>query len=256
MSETALKAVAARAISLLDLTNLNDDCDAAAIVDLCARAQTPFGPVAAICIWPQFVAQAKALLADTPIKIATVVNFPSGVEPAADVHEMTQQAVADGADEIDMVIPWTLLLEGHPEEVEASVARVKRAAGSARVKAILETGMLEREEFIRVACKQALAGGADFLKTSTGKVPVNATPSSARLLLEEVAKADRPVGFKPAGGVRSTQDAAEYLAIADEIMGAEWARPETFRFGASSVLAALIATLEGEASKSASSADY
>jgi len=246
MSDETLKETARRAISLLDLTNLNDDCDPAAITDLCARAQTPFGPVAAICIWPQFVAQAKAELEGSGLRIATVVNFPSGVEPHGEVIELTQQAVADGADDIDMVIPWSLLLEGHPEQIAPSVARVKAAAGAATVKAILETGMLEDEAHIRTACKAALAGGADFLKTSTGKVPVNATPWSARILLEEIAAADRPVGFKPAGGVRSTQDAQIYLDLADEIMGGDWATPETFRFGASSVLAALIATLEGE----------
>lgn len=246
MSDESLKETAKRAIALLDLTNLNDDCDAAAINDLCARAQTPFGPVAAICIWPRFVAQAKEELAGTGIRIATVVNFPSGVEPHGEVIEMTQTAVADGADDIDMVIPWSLQLEGHPEQIAPAVARVKAAAGSATVKAILETGMLAEEARIRVACKAALEGGADFLKTSTGKVPINATPASARILLEEIAQADRPVGFKPAGGVRSTEDAQIYLDLADEIMGPDWASPATFRFGASSVLAALIATLEGE----------
>lgn len=240
-----LVAVAHRAISLLDLTNLNDDCDEAAIDDLCARARTPHGPVAAVCIWPAFVAQAKECLAGTGIRVATVVNFPTGMEPHGEVIEATQKAVADGADDIDMVIPWPLLLEGHPEQIAPAVARVKDAAGAAVVKAILETGMLSGEDQIRLACRGALDGGADFLKTSTGKVPVNATPSSARILLEEIAKADRPVGMKPAGGVRSTEDAGVYLELADEIMGAGWATPQSFRFGASSVLASLLATIDG-----------
>ncbi len=236
---------AKRALGLLDLTNLNEDCDADAIEALCARAQTDFGNVAAICIWPKFVSQAKALLDGTGIKIATVVNFPSGVEPHETVSAMTKQAVKDGADDIDMVIPWSLLLEGHSGEVRASVSRVKQAAGSATVKAILETGMLDAEAIIRQACKGALEGGADFLKTSTGKVPINATPASARILLEEIAASGRSVGVKPAGGVRSTSDCGIYLGIADEIMGSDWATPATFRFGASGVLDALLSTLKG-----------
>jgi len=245
MSSDADIAIAQRALGLLDLTNLNDDCDVDAIKALCARAQTEFGNVAAICIWPRFVAQAKELLAGTGIKIATVVNFPTGVEPHDRVIAMTKQAVADGADDIDMVIPWSLLLEGHASEVRASVHRVKAAAGSAAVKAILETGRLEKEAVIRQACKGALEGGADFLKTSTGKVPVNATPTSARILLEEIAASGRAVGFKPAGGLRNTEDCGTYLAIADDVMGQDWATPDTFRFGASGVLDALLATLNG-----------
>lgn len=236
---------AKRALGLLDLTNLNDDCDADAIEALCERAQTDFGNVAAVCIWPRFVPQAKALLHGTGIKIATVVNFPSGVEPLETVNATTLKAVADGADDIDMVIPWSLLLEGHESEVSASVSRVKQAAGSATVKAILETGMLGSEAIIRQACKSALAGGADFLKTSTGKVPENATPASARIVLEEISASGRPVGFKPAGGVRSTEDCGIYLGIADEIMGEGWATSKTFRFGASGVLDALLASLAG-----------
>ncbi len=256
MSQTEQQAVAARALSLLDLTNLNDDCDEAAIEALCARAQTDFGPVAAVCIWPAFVAQAHSLLAGTGVRVATVVNFPSGVEPHSEVIEMTQKAVADGANDIDMVIPWPRMLEGHPEQVAPSVARVKSAAGPAIVKAILETGMLAEEDRIRTACRAALDGGADFLKTSTGKVPVNATPASARILLEEIAASKLPVGFKPAGGVRSTEDAAIYLDLADEIMGPNWATPETFRFGASSVLDALLATLRGEDGAESDSSGY
>lgn len=236
---------ARRAIGLLDLTNLNDDCDADAIEALCARAQTDFGNVAAVCIWPKFVSHAKKLLQGTGIKVATVVNFPSGVEPQQDVNKTIQKAVEDGADDIDMVIPWSRLLEGHDSEVQACVGRVKLAAGHATVKAILETGMLVDAAIIRRACKSALAGGADFLKTSTGKVPVNATPASARILLEEISASGQAVGFKPAGGVRSTEDCGIYLGIAEEIMGEGWASADTFRFGASGVLDALLSSLSG-----------
>ena len=242
---TELKEYAARALACLDLTNLNDGCTPADIAALCRRASTPFGPVAAICIWPEFVGQAKKALGKTPIKIATVVNFPGGDDPAAEVMALTAKAREDGADEIDVVIPWKALLEGHPENVSARVARVKRSSDGAQVKAILETGMLVEPALIQEATRGAIDGGADFVKTSTGKVPINATPVAARIILEEIRNLGEDVGFKAAGGVKTTEDAAEYLKIADEIMGPDWATPAHFRFGASGVLDALVATLKG-----------
>ncbi|MGB0498596.1 MAG: deoxyribose-phosphate aldolase, partial [Rubricella sp.] len=233
------------ALSCLDLTNLNDDCTEADIEALCARALTDHGPVAAVCIWPRFVSLAEAILHTTGVRVATVVNFPTGLEPVEDVIAMTEKAVADGADEIDLVVPWPKLMEGYPAEVTAMVARVKEAAGSAKLKAILETGMLGDAGLIRQACELALEGGADFLKTSTGKVPVNATLQSGRLLLEAIRASGLPVGFKPAGGIKTTADAAGYLDLCEEIMGPGWATPTTFRIGASSVLTALLATLDG-----------
>ncbi len=248
--------IAKRAIAALDLTNLNDDCTADDIRALCDRAQTPFGPTAAICIWPRFVAQARPLLRGTGIRIATVIDFPTGEEPAEAVREATEAAVADGAQEIDMVIPYRQLIEGHPEEVPSSVARVKAAAGTARVKAILETGVLGDADLIRQAADLAIAGGADFIKTSTGKVPINATPEAARVMLEEIAAADHPVGFKPAGGVRTVEDAQIYLDLCDEIMGPDWATPQHFRIGASGVLDSLVATLEGREEDEAAAEGY
>jgi deoxyribose-phosphate aldolase len=126
------------------------------------------------------------------------------------------------------------------------VERVKRAAGDAKVKAILETGVLEDADLIRRAARLALDGGADFIKTSTGKVAVNATLSAAEIMLEVLRDVDPTRGFKPAGGIRTTQDAANYLELCDRIMGEGWAEPQHFRIGASSVLTALIATLDGQ----------
>ena len=242
---TEMERVAARALASLDLTNLDDSCDEEAIAALCARAETPHGPVAAVCVWPRFVKQARTALRPTGIRVATVVAFPSGRDPASEVIAMTEKAVADGADEIDMVVPYTQLMEGHPENIPARVARVKEAAGSAPVKAILETGMLADAALIRRAAELAVEGGADFLKTSTGKVPVNATPEAARILLDVIRASGRAVGFKPAGGVRTTRDAKLYLDLCDDIMGPDWAGPSTFRIGASGVLDALVATLDG-----------
>jgi deoxyribose-phosphate aldolase len=238
---------ARQAIACLDLTDLNDTSTAAAVADLCARARTPHGPVAAICIWPRFVAGARPLLAGTGIRIATVVSFPDGDHPSGDVLAMTRQALADGADEIDLVVPYRALMAGQAGAVTARVREVRSACGGALLKTILETGELKDPGLIRAAAREALAGGADFLKTSTGKVAVNATPDAARILLEEILASGRPVGLKPAGGVRTTADAATYLDLADAVMGDGWARPASFRIGASGVLADLLATLDGSA---------
>ena len=243
-----LKDVARRALASLDLTNLNDDCDEGAIRDLAARGYTDFGTVAALCVWPRFVSLASDQVKARGVKIATVVNFPGGEDPAAEVVDLTERAVADGANEIDMVIPYAAFMEGREEVVVTRVKRVKRAAGpGVKVKAILETGVLGDKALIRRAADLAIEGGADFIKTSTGKVAVNATLSAARVMLEAIRDSGAPVGFKPAGGVKTTEDAANYLDLCDEIMGEGWATPETFRIGASGVLDALLATIRGEA---------
>jgi len=242
-----LKAAAKRAISLLDLTNLDSDCTVEDVENLCARAQTKFGNTAAICIWPQFIAPATKFLKGTDIKIATVVNFPNGSTNTTSVEKETKKAIADAVDEIDLVFPYKAFLAGDLKTAGDQILAIRQLCLSpVKLKVIIETGELGSEEAIRKASLLAIDRGADFIKTSTGKVLENATPASARLMLEAIKQADEPVGFKAAGGLRTTEDAAEYLKIADEIMGADWAKPSTFRFGASSVLANLLATLEGE----------
>lgn len=253
---TDRKQTAALALSCLDLTNLDDDCDAAAIEELCARAVTRHGPVAAVCIWPKFVAQAKSVLQSTPVRVATVVNFPSGQNSIAEVRSLTAQAVEDGADEIDMVIPWDDILEGHSGVVSPTVRSVKSAAGNATLKAILETGMLEKPERIAEAAAEAIKGGADFLKTSTGKVGVNATPKAAKAILEVIRDSDEAVGFKPSGGVRTTEAAAEYIELANEIMGEGWVTPQTFRIGSARLLDDLLAVLDGTADRDIAEEGY
>ncbi|MGR3782131.1 MAG: deoxyribose-phosphate aldolase [Albimonas sp.] len=234
------------ALRCLDLTNLNDDCDEDAIRALADRAVTRYGSVAALCVWPRFARLAREIAAPD-IKIATVVVFPTGEATDEEAMEETRHALFEGADEIDMVIPWRDLMEGRDATVRSRVERVKRAAGDAPVKAILETGVLESAAMMRRAADAAIEGGADFLKTSTGKVPVNATLSAAEILLTAISTADRPVGFKAAGGIRTTTEAWAYLEMADRIMGEGWASPQTFRFGASGLLDSLIATLNGAA---------
>lgn len=241
------KAIALQALSLLDLTNLNDDCTEAAITDLCRKAQTPFGNTAAVCIWPRFVPTAKPLLKKTGIRIATVVNFPSGEEGIRAMVGQTESAIRHGADEIDMVIPYRAFMRGDARSVRKHVrAAAKACRRKARLKVIIESGVLARPGFIRAASEIALEEGADFIKTSTGKVAVNATPDAARIMLETIRDLKADAGFKPAGGIRTVDDAAAYLGLAAEILGPHWAQPTTFRFGASGVLGAIISELEGK----------
>lgn len=246
----SLHDAAARALACLDLTNLDFDCDAAAIDALCARAQTPHGPVAAVCIWPAFVSEARRALDGTGIRVATVVNFPAGLAPLSVTLGETERALGDGADEIDLVVPWRRLMAGEADSVTEEVAAVKETCGAATLKTILETGELREPALIRSAADAALAGGADFLKTSTGKVPLNATPEAAAVLLDAIRDSGRDVGLKPAGGVKTTADAAAYLDLCDRAMGPGWATPAHFRIGASGVLTALLATLDGKAAGS------
>jgi deoxyribose-phosphate aldolase len=236
--------VARRALSLLDLTSLEDDDTDERIAALCRRATTPAGDVAAVCIYPRFVAQAKAALAGTAVRIATVINFPAGAGDAATVRSDTVEALAAGADEIDVVLPWSAYLAGDREGALAVVDVCREACGDAAVlKVILETGRLEDPAVIRAAAADALAHGADFVKTSTGKVPVGATSEAARAMLEAIRDAGGDRGFKASGGVRTTGDAARYLALADEVLGPAYPAPQRFRFGASSLLDDLLATL-------------
>ena len=241
LPDGALRDAARRAIACLDLTSLNDGDDDAAVTALCERARTPAGPVAAVCIWPQFVPTGRRLLDGSGIKVCTVVNFPHGRTAIDPVRREIGSALNDGADEIDIVLPYTALLSGRPDEPRAMLEMARDACGTTTLKVILETGRLATAGAISEAASLAVACGADFLKTSTGKTAVSATLESAHLLLDAAAGADRPVGVKVAGGVRTTDQAAAYLRLADAVNGP--ASPANFRFGASGLLGALLQTL-------------
>lgn len=245
MDNHELRATASRALSLLDLTNLKDDCTPEAIDALCDKAHTAFGDTAAICIWPRFVAQARARLGGgSPIRIATVVNFPGGDLGIAAVIAQTRQAIAHGADDIDLVIPYKALVSGDEAAVSAMVSAVKaECPESVILKVILETGELKETALMRRASELAIAAGADFIKTSTGKVAINATLEAADVMLLAIRDSRRKVGFKPAGGISSVTDASLYLRHADTIMGEDWVMPSTFRFGASGLLDDILAVL-------------
>ena len=249
-------ATARRALGLLDLTELGDHATEDDVTTLCRKATGPHGNVAAVCVWPRHVAHAVDLLWGTNVRIATVVNFPSGAEPIDDVVAQTTQALADGADEIDLVLPYSALLAGDLDAAAATVDAVRDVVprDSHVVKVILETGELHRPDAILEAATLAVEHGADFIKTSTGKTPHSASLEATRIMLSVIEEAGRPVGLKPSGGIRTYDDAAAYLAQADEVMGDGWATPATFRFGASGLLTALIATIEGDAGVSSTEA--
>jgi deoxyribose-phosphate aldolase len=232
------KAVAARALPLLDLTDLSDTCTEPKIDALCRDARA--GGVAAVCVWPRFVPQAAQILVNTGIRIATVINFPGGEEDSARAADDAAEACRDGAGEIDLVLPYRALMRGDERVAREVVEAVRETCPDTLLKVILETGELPSAAAIRAAADLALAAGADFLKTSTGKTPTSATPEAARILLDAVQASGRPAGVKISGGLRSVEDAATYLALADRAMGPAWARPATFRLGASSLFGALI----------------
>jgi deoxyribose-phosphate aldolase len=257
---TRIQQAARQALGLVDLTSLNDDDTDAVVRSLCNRARTPFGPVAAVCIYPRFIATARAVLAEhpdqAPVQIATVVNFPDGSSRIEQAVAETTDAVLAGADEIDLVFPWRALIDGDESTGPALIAACRQACNGRLLKVILETGELLEPALIRKASELAIDSGADFLKTSTGKVPVNATLPAAAIVLECIRDSGKDLGFKAAGGIRTSSEAAAYLALAEQIMGAGWINPRHFRFGASSLLDDLLATLDEKPAVKRPASDY
>jgi len=241
------------ALQCLDLTSLRDDDTDASIRTLAARAATPHGAPAALCVFPRFVATAKQALAAQGLSaacVATVVNFPHGGDTAAAVAAAIDPALANGADEIDAVLPWRALMAGDETRVQSLLRACRAASGGAPLKVILETGELQQAGLVRRAAELAIEAGADFVKTSTGKVPVNATPEAVAVMLEVIAghhaAGGAKVGLKVAGGMASVADVQRYLALLDAACGPAWATPALLRFGASSLLPVLLAALDGE----------
>jgi deoxyribose-phosphate aldolase len=226
------------ALACLDLTSLNDSDDDAAIDALCAKAQGPAGPPAAVCVWPRFVARARAAL-PASIRVAAVANFPEGALDTARALRDTQAILDAGGDEVDLVLPWRTLAAGNAPGAAALIAAVRAACAGKALKLIIESGELQSPELIRQACRIGLDAGVDFLKTSTGKTPTGATPDAARLMLETIAGHTRRdmTGFKASGGVRTVADAALYIALVRELLGEGALTPQRLRFGASGLLA-------------------
>ena len=232
----------------MDLTSLNDNETPEQIIKLCGQARTEAGNTAAICIYPRYIPIAKKTLKELgldSVTVATVTNFPVGGDDIDIAVAETNAAVAYGADEVDVVFPYRALMAGNETVGAELVRRCKAACGDkALLKVIIETGELKKEALIRKASGICIQAGADFIKTSTGKVKVNATLESARIMLEAIRDSGKTnVGFKPAGGIRTSEDAAEHLQLAEEIMGKGWADRNHYRFGASSLLGNLLITL-------------
>ena len=250
--------IPARALAALDLTSLGEDDSPQQIEALCASATGPGGLPAAVCVYPEHIGTARRALdaaGAKAVKVATVVNFPDGSADADRVARETRRAVAAGADEVDMVLPWEALLAGDRESARRAVMAAREAAAGRVLKVILESGVLADAAVIRAASELALDAGADFIKTSTGKARIGATPEAARVMLETLRDRGGRAGFKAAGGVRSLADAATYLRLADDILGTGWATPGHFRIGASGLLTGIRAAF-GAAGDGGRGADY
>jgi deoxyribose-phosphate aldolase len=247
-----LTVIARQALACLDLTSLNEADTAADIDALCARAQSPYGPVAAVCVWPRFVAQARALL-PADIKVAAVANFPDGSLDLARTLAEVRAIAEAGGDEVDVVLPYLALMQGQPNECAEFLAEVRHATRPLTLKVIIESGELKTSTLIARATRLALMAGADFVKTSTGKTPVSATLQAAGTILAEIKASGLPAaGFKASGGIRTVADAAEYLALLSE----EDRNPRRFRFGASGLLSDIEAVLSGTTIASVPNAAY
>lgn len=230
-----------RLLPLIDLTSLNDTDTEQSVAVFLEKAQSDFGHVAAVCLYPAFVRMAVAQFAGTPIKTATVVNFPHGSSSLDFVLLEIGRAIEDGAQEIDVVFPYHRYLAGEQQYARTFVETCKAACGkNVLLKVILETGVLKDPAIIADASLDALTAGADFIKTSTGKIPEGATLEAAATMLLVIRHVTpllkRSVGIKISGGVREIPQAAQYVELADHIMGKGWATPSTFRIGASKLV--------------------
>ncbi len=235
------------AVSMIDLTTLEGADTPGKVRHLCAKAVCPapampeIPSAAAVCVYPSLVSTAKEALDGTGVRTASVATgFPAGQISIEAKLKDTEDAVAAGADEIDMVISRDAFLAGDDDRVQSEIARVKDACGDAHLKVILETAELGSYEHVRHASMLAMEAGADFIKTSTGKASAGATPGVCLVMLEAIRdyadRTGRAVGFKAAGGVSTSKAALHRLVLVKETLGDEWLTPERTRIGASSVL--------------------
>ena len=254
-------------IRMMDLTTLEGKDTPGKVRALCAKAIRPepgdasIPSVAAVCVYPALVPVAKAALGGTAIKVASVATgFPSG-QTFTDIKlAETRAAVTAGADEIDMVIDRGAFLSGDYSTVFDEIVAVRAATGDAHLKVILETGELETLDNVRKASVLAMAAGADFIKTSTGKVVPAATLPVTLVMLDAIRdfhrRTGRIVGMKPAGGIRTAKEAIGYLVVLYETLGPRWMTPDLFRFGASSLLNDVLQQLQKERTGRYSGPDY
>jgi deoxyribose-phosphate aldolase len=235
------------AISMIDLTTLEGKDTKGKIQQLCYKAMHPYDAVkdiptvAAVCVYPAYVSTAKKALQGSDIKVASVATaFPSGQSNLKVKLSDTKFAVAQGTDEIDMVISRGKFLSGNYQYVFDEIASVKEACGDAHLKVILETGELDTLDNVRKASEIAIYAGADFIKTSTGKIQPAATMQVTYVMLDAIKdyylKTGKIIGMKPAGGISTSKLALQYLVMLNEVLGEKWMNKNYFRFGASSLL--------------------
>jgi deoxyribose-phosphate aldolase len=238
---------ARQVLSLIDLTSLGDQDTEGSITSLLARANLPQGHVAAVCVYPQFIHCANSILTGTPVKIATVANFPLGMSAIDEVTHSIKNAIAAGAKEIDVVFPYGRYLAGDKMGAMQFIRQCKEACGDALLKVILETAAYSHLQTVADVSQDAILAGADFLKTSTGKMAIGATPEAAAAMLLVIKDmkhtVKRNLGFKAAGGIRTLEQAASYVALANHILGPDWVKPTTFRLGASQLMEVVASTL-------------
>jgi deoxyribose-phosphate aldolase len=231
-------------INCIDLTTLEGSDNKLKIGQLCGKAKSMIDVkrglegTAAVCVYPLFIAQCKELLAYTPIKVASVAGaFPAGQSPLHIKISEVRYALEEGADEIDMVISRGKFLEGNYQEVFDEIATIKHVCGEKTLKVILETGELGNYNNIYIASQLAIEAGADFIKTSTGKISVNATPQSFLVMLDAIAEHYKETGqmvaIKPAGGIADAETAILFLKILENVLGEKWLNNRYFRIGAS-----------------------
>ncbi|MFL5644717.1 MAG: deoxyribose-phosphate aldolase [Chloroflexota bacterium] len=255
------------AISMMDLTTLEGKDTPGKVRAMCVKAMRPqpgdptIPSVAAVCVYPALVADAKEALIGSTVKVASVATgFPSG-QTFRDIKvQEVRAAVEAGADEVDMVIDRGAFLAGDYLSVFEEIVEVKEATGPAHLKVILETGELETYDNVRRASVLTMAAGADFIKTSTGKVTPAATMPVTLVMLEAIrdfhAQTGRMVGMKPAGGIKTSKEAISYLTTLYETLGPAWMTPDFFRFGASSLLNDVLMQIRKERTGRYSGGDY
>jgi deoxyribose-phosphate aldolase len=255
------------AVRMMDLTTLEGADTPGKVAALASKAMRPdpsdltIPPVAAVCIYPNLIEAARERLGDSGVKVASVATaFPSGQTPTDIKVAEAARAAELGADEIDMVIDRGAFLSGNYARVYEEVRRVKEAVGESHLKVILETGELGTYDNVRRASLLAIAGGADFIKTSTGKIQPAATLPVTLVMLEAIRdvyeETGRRIGMKPAGGIRHAKQAVQYLVLLHETLGPEWLTPDLFRFGASSLLNDVLLQIRKEKTGRYQSPDY